>query len=59
MASPSNASYAAIKGASVTVMEQPGHFPMSENPEQFCRHIASVLREILGQISSDKKGAHV
>jgi len=29
-------------------MEQLGHFPMSENPEQFRRYIAPVLKEILG-----------
>lgn len=38
---------AAIAGASVTVMEQLGHFPMSENPAQFRRYIAPVLAEIL------------
>ena len=38
---------AAIAGASVTVMEQLGHFPMSENPAQFRRYIAPVLGEIL------------
>jgi len=50
---------AAIKGASVTIMEQLGHFPMSENPEQFRRYIAPVLRDILEQHSSDKQGVHV
>jgi len=39
---------AAVKGACVTIMEQLGHFPMSENPEQFRRYIAPVLKEILG-----------
>jgi len=34
---------AAIPGASVAIMEQLGHFPMSENPEQFRRYIAPVL----------------
>jgi hypothetical protein len=38
---------AAIGGASVTIMEQLGHFPMSENPERFRRYIAPVLNDIL------------
>ena len=38
---------AAIGGASVTIMEQLGHFPMSENPEQFRRYIAPVLHQIV------------
>ncbi len=37
---------ASIPGARVTVMEELGHFPMSENPEQFRRYIAPVLSEI-------------
>jgi len=49
---------ATIKGASVTTMEQLGHFPMSENPEQFRRYIAPVLTEILRQTSLDKQGVH-
>ncbi|MEY9647864.1 pimeloyl-ACP methyl ester carboxylesterase [Bradyrhizobium elkanii] len=40
---------AAIGGASVTIMEKLGHFPMSENPEQFRRYIAPVLADILTQ----------
>jgi hypothetical protein len=40
-------------------MEQLGHFSMSENPEQFRRYIAPVLKEILRQTSSDKQGVHV
>lgn len=40
---------ASIKGASVTIMEQLGHFPMSENPAQFRRYIASVLDQIRQQ----------
>jgi hypothetical protein len=39
-------------------MEQLGHFPMSENPEQFGRYIAPVLKEILRQSSSDQQGVH-
>jgi pimeloyl-ACP methyl ester carboxylesterase len=38
---------AGIAGASVTIMERLGHFPMSENPEQFRRYIAPVLCQIL------------
>jgi pimeloyl-ACP methyl ester carboxylesterase len=34
---------ASIKGAQVVIMEQLGHFPMSENPAQFRRYIAPVL----------------
>lgn len=37
---------AGIAGAEVTVMEQLGHFPMSENPAQFRRYIAPVLDKI-------------
>ena len=49
---------AAIKGAEVTIMEQLGHFPMSENPAQFRRYIAPVLDQILRKLStSDKQGA--
>ena len=36
-----------ISGARVTIMEQLGHFPMSENPEQFRRYVSPVLGEIL------------
>ena len=48
-----NAVDAAIKGASVTIMEQLGHFPMSENPEQFRRYIAPVLGQILASASTE------
>ncbi len=34
-------------GASVTIMEQLGHFPMSENPERFRRYMAPVLDRIV------------
>ena len=37
---------ASIEGADVTVMEELGHFPMSENPDQFRRYIAPVLAKI-------------
>lgn len=50
---------AAIKGASLTIMEQLGHFPMSENPQQFRRYIAPVLSQILGQTTFDRQGEHV
>jgi pimeloyl-ACP methyl ester carboxylesterase len=46
------------QGASFIIMEQLGHFPMSENPEQFGRYIAPVLKEILRQSSSDQQGVH-
>ena len=35
-----------IDGAKVTVMQQLGHFPMSENPAQFRRYILPILDEI-------------
>ncbi len=35
-----------IPGAKVTVMEELGHFPMSENPGQFRKYILPVLDEI-------------
>ena len=35
-----------IPGAQVTVMRELGHFPMSENPEQFRRYILPVLDKI-------------
>jgi pimeloyl-ACP methyl ester carboxylesterase len=35
-----------IPGVEVTVMERLGHFPMSENPEQFRRYILPVLQRI-------------
>ena len=51
---------ASIGGASVTIMEELGHFPMSENPQQFRRYIAPVLSEIARKSSlSSKQGAHV
>jgi pimeloyl-ACP methyl ester carboxylesterase len=36
-----------IKGAKVTIMKELGHFPMSENPQQFRQYILPVLK-ILG-----------
>ena len=35
-----------IPGAKVTVMKEVGHFPMSENPQQFKKYIGPVLQEI-------------
>jgi hypothetical protein len=50
---------AAIPGASFTIMEHLGHFPMSENPEQFRRYIAPVLGRILKQSTPTKQGVYV
>ena len=38
-----------IKGATFTVMEKLGHFPMSEDPERFLSHVRPVLEEIRKQ----------
>ena len=40
---------AQIAGAEVAAMKELGHFPMSENPEQFRRYILPVLERIRGQ----------
>lgn len=40
---------AQIAGAEVVAMKELGHFPMSENPEQFRRYILPVLERIRGQ----------
>jgi pimeloyl-ACP methyl ester carboxylesterase len=37
---------ASIPGARVTIMREVGHFPMSENPEQFRGYLLPVLDEI-------------
>ena len=37
-----------IKGAQATIMEGLGHFPMSEDPQQFRRYIIPVLDQIRG-----------
>ena len=37
-----------IAGAEVTIMKELGHFPMSENPEQFRRYILPVLDKVRG-----------
>jgi hypothetical protein len=39
-------------------MAELGHFPMSENPEQFRRYIAPVLAEISKAQVSPKQGVH-
>lgn len=36
----------AIPGARVTIMREVGHFPMSENPQQFRQYLMPVLHEI-------------
>lgn len=36
----------AIPGANVTIMSEVGHFPMSENPQQFRKYLMPVLGEI-------------
>ena len=42
----SRATAAAIPGAELTIMEQLGHFPMSENPERFKRFLRPVLEKV-------------
>lgn len=36
----------AVPGSEVTIMEDLGHFPMSENPDQFRRYIYPVLEQL-------------
>ena len=43
---------AAIPGAHATIMPELGHFPMSENPEKFRRHLLPILDEIRGAADS-------
>jgi pimeloyl-ACP methyl ester carboxylesterase len=43
-----------IAGAQVTVMTELGHFPMSENPEQFRRYILPVLDRIRTRADESK-----
>jgi pimeloyl-ACP methyl ester carboxylesterase len=45
----SRATAARIPGATLTVMQGLGHFPMSEHPEQFRTYLLPVLREILAR----------
>jgi pimeloyl-ACP methyl ester carboxylesterase len=42
---------ASIEGAEVGIMEELGHFPMSENPAKFRRYIAPILERIVQQQS--------
>jgi pimeloyl-ACP methyl ester carboxylesterase len=35
-----------IKGTHAVIMQGLGHFPMSENPEQFLRYLLPVLAQI-------------
>jgi pimeloyl-ACP methyl ester carboxylesterase len=37
---------AAIRGVEVTIMQELGHFPMSENPAQFRRYLLPVLAKV-------------
>lgn len=43
-----------IAGAHVTIMEKLGHFPMSENPEQFRTYLLPVLEQIAGFLPAHK-----
>jgi pimeloyl-ACP methyl ester carboxylesterase len=38
-----------VKGAKVTIMKELGHFPMSENPQQFRQYILPVLKILRGR----------
>ena len=44
----------AIPGAKVTIMQELGHFPMSENPEQFRKYLLPVLNEIYDVATTTK-----
>ena len=50
-ASPAHTQEAAdrIEGAKVVIMQELGHFPMSENPEKFLSYLRPVLDEIKGR----------
>ena len=39
-----------IPGAKATIMKEVGHFPMSENPEQFRTYLLPVLNEIRSKV---------
>ena len=43
-----------MKGAQFTLMEEMGHFPMSENPERFKEYIVPVLDDIERNSELDK-----
>ena len=38
-----------IQGCEVTIMKGLGHFPMSENPQEFLKHLLPVLEKIKGR----------
>jgi pimeloyl-ACP methyl ester carboxylesterase len=38
-----------IPGSEVTIMKGLGHFPMSENPQEFLKHLLPVLEKIKGR----------
>ncbi|HXQ08267.1 MAG TPA: alpha/beta hydrolase, partial [Bradyrhizobium sp.] len=38
-----------IRGCEVTIMKGLGHFPMSENPTEFLKHLLPVLEKIKGR----------
>lgn len=44
----SEATAAKIKGASMTTMQEIGHFPMSEDHDRFMRYLGPILDEIAG-----------
>ena len=46
-----------IPGAEVIVMKELGHFPMSENPEQFRKYILPILDRIRGETEKNQTAA--
>lgn len=44
-----------IPGTKVKVMREVGHFPMSENPEQFRHYLMPILQEINSQLFINQK----
>ena len=44
-----------IPSSQVTIMKGLGHFPMSENPNEFSKHLLPVLEKI-GRIASSTTG---
>jgi len=46
---------AQIPGARATIMEQLGHFPMCENPEQFLRYLLPVLDDIVSREGASRR----
>jgi pimeloyl-ACP methyl ester carboxylesterase len=38
-----------VQGCEVTIMKGLGHFPMSENPTEFLKHLLPVLEKIKGR----------